>query len=115
MEEYIEAVQRRLCSTCGHAIFNNGGKFVRCGLPSFKACPVETYLPQAIAEIEMIKSPWMQDYMIALKQKICHLCNVSNVKPCDALEQATCFLDRHFVLVGEAIEEVRLGKKSSNI
>lgn len=111
MQDYLEAVHRRLCSACEHAIFMNGGEFARCGLPSFRACPVETYLPQAITEIEMIESPWMQDYMIVLKEKICRLCKLSNSYPCDAVQQATCFLDRHFALVGEAIEEVRLSKE----
>lgn len=106
-QEYLEAIRHRVCSVCIDGIFEKDQKWVRCGLPKDRICPIERHLPQVIEVVECIDSPWMEDYVNALREKVCSNCAQTEAGICDFRLKADCALDSYFMLVAEAIEEVR--------
>jgi hypothetical protein len=107
MQEYLEAVRRRVCSVCIDGVFEDQHKFVRCGLPADRTCPIELYLPQVVDLVESIDSPRMDDYVKILRDKVCSMCEQTKEGVCELRLKADCALDRYFMLVAEAIEEVQ--------
>lgn len=112
MQEYLEAIRRRVCSVCIDGIFENDRESVRCGLPKDRTCPIERHLPQVIEIVESIDSPWMEDYVELLREKVCSNCEQTEEGVCDFRLKTDCALDTYFMLVAEAIEEVRDRKKN---
>ncbi|MFQ5750663.1 MAG: hypothetical protein ACE5HI_01590 [bacterium] len=107
MQEYLEAIRRRVCSVCIDGIFEDGHQFVRCGLPSDRTCPIELYLPQVIEVVKSVDSPNMEDYLTILRDKVCASCEQTEEGTCDLRLKADCALDRYFMLVAGAIEAVQ--------
>lgn len=107
MQDYLDAIQRHVCSVCIDGIFENEHKFVRCGLPADRTCPVELHLPQVLEVVESIDSPRLEDYVTRLREKVCAECENSEEEGCDLRLKADCALDRYFMLVAEAIEEAQ--------
>jgi hypothetical protein len=107
MQEYLDAIRRRVCSVCIDAVYRDGHQFVRCGLPKSRICPVELYLPQVIEVMQSVDSTLMEDYVTVLRDKVCAVCEQSEQGICALRLKADCALDRYFMLVAEAIEKVR--------
>ncbi|MFQ5769152.1 MAG: hypothetical protein ACE5HX_01350 [bacterium] len=107
MQEYLNAVRSRVCSVCIDGVFENEHKFIRCGLPADRTCPIELYLPEVIDVVETTESPRLEDYVTILRDKICASCEQTEEGVCDLRLKADCALDRYFMLVAEAIEEVQ--------
>jgi hypothetical protein len=104
-QEYLDAIRCRVCTVCmDAAMFGDG--LVCCGLPVGRTCPVEAHLPQVIEVVESVDSPLMEDYVKVLRDKVCAVCENSEGDFCALRLQADCALDRYFMLVAEAIEEV---------
>jgi hypothetical protein len=108
MQDYLDAIRRRVCSVCIDAVYSDGHQFVRCGLPKSRTCPVELYLPQVIEVVESVDSPLIEDYVTVLRDKVCAVCEQSQEGVCALRLKADCALDRYFMLVAEAIEEVQV-------
>lgn len=106
MYKYMQAIRRRVCSVCIDGIFAKEHEFVRCGLPADRTCHIELYLPQVIEVVESIDSPRMDDYLTILREKVCAMCENSEEGYCALRLKSECALDRYFMLVAEAIEEV---------
>lgn len=106
-QTYLDAIRSRVCSVCIDGIFDGKNQFVRCGLPKERTCPIEVYLPQIIDVVESIESPRMEDYVDILRLNVCAICEHSEDGKCDLRLQADCALDRYFMLVAGAIEEVQ--------
>lgn len=106
-KDYLDAIQRHVCSVCIDGIFQNDCEWVRCGLPDDRVCPIERHLPQVIEIVESIDSPWMEDYIGSLREKVCSNCEQTEAGNCDFRLKADCALDTYFMLVAGAIEEVR--------
>jgi hypothetical protein len=107
MQPYFEAIRRRVCSVCIDGIFDKENHFVTCGLSMGKTCPVELYLPQVIDVVESTQSSNMEDYVTVLRDKVCAFCAQDDDGMCALRLHADCALDRYFMLVAGAIEEVR--------
>ncbi len=105
MQEYIDAIRSNVCSVCLDAVMH-GDQFVRCGLPASRKCPVEIYLPQVIDVVESVDSWLIEDYVKLLRERVCTVCKNSDGDFCALRLQADCALDRYFMLVAEAIQEV---------
>ncbi len=114
MQEYADAVRRHVCSVCIDGEFSPDGEFVRCGLPSGRSCPVESYLPEVVEIVERIESPWMEDYVSELRRTVCSHCAQTPEGVCELRIKAECSLDTYFMLVAEAVEEVRDRRRSAN-
>ncbi len=68
--------------------------------------PVEIYLPQVVEVVESVDSWLMDDYVDALREKVCAFCENSESGFCALRLQADCAPDRYFMLVADAIKEV---------
>lgn len=106
MQEYLDAIHSRVCTVCLDAVML-GNRFVRCGLPAGRKCPVEVYLPQVLEVLESVDSPLIEDYVPELRNKVCAFCEHAAGDFCALRVQADCPLDRYFALVAEAVDEVR--------
>ncbi len=107
MQPYLEAIRRRVGSVCIDGVFENEPKFVRCGLPADQTCPIEMYLPRVVEVVESIESSRIEDYVAIVRDKVCASCQQNEEGVCDLRLKADCALDRYFMLVAEAIEEVQ--------
>ncbi len=105
-QEYLEAVRSRVCLVCIDGIFDGKGQFVSCGLPADRTCPIEVYLPEVIEVVQAIESPRMEHYVEVLREKVCNECLQAEEDVCELRLKADCALDRYFMLVAGAIEEV---------
>ncbi len=114
MQKYLEAIRSKVCDVCIDGVFDAEGHFVKCGLPSDRTCPVEFYLPELVDVIESVESPLMDDYVEVLRERICSHCQENEEGICALRIKAECPLDTYFMLVAEAIEEVR-GEKSGHV
>lgn len=112
MQAYLDAIRSRVCSVCIDGIFDEKKRFVRCGLPIYRTCPVELYVPELIEVVKSVDSPNMEDYAIRLREKVCAICEQDEHGICDLRLQADCALDRYFLLVAEAVESVEKKQKS---
>lgn len=106
LQEYMNAIRQRVCSVCIDAVCH-GDEFVRCALPIDRACPVEEHLPQIVDVVTRVNSHLMADYEKALRETVCAICEQSDADFCVLRSQADCPLDRYFMLIAEAIYEVR--------
>lgn len=102
-------IRRKVCSVCIDGLFDAKGRFISCGLGAGRICPLERYLPEVIEAVESIDSPRIADYIDVLREKVCTQCEQSENGICELRLRADCALDRYFVLVAEAIDEVRSG------
>jgi hypothetical protein len=57
--------------------------------------------------VEFVDSPLMEGYVTMLRDKVCAVCEQSEEGIFALRRKADCALDRYFMLVAEAIEEVR--------
>ncbi len=112
-EDYLEAIRGRVCSVCIDGIFEHDQEWVRCGLPKDRTCPVELYLPQVVDLVASMDSPWMEDYIDVLRDRVCTQCEQSAEGMCALRLKANCPLDTYFMLVAEAIEDAREKRRSS--
>jgi len=109
--EYLAAIRSRVCPVCMDSV-TLGKQFVRCGLAPGRNCPIEIFLPQVIGVIEAVDSPLLEDYVPVLRDKVCAICKHSENNICVLRLQAECALDRYFVLVAAAIDEVRTRERA---
>lgn len=110
MKEYMASIRRRVCSMCKNHIVTHiiGGEhqIISCGLPADKKCAIESYLPKIVEVVESVNSPRLEDHIIKLRYKICSKCEDLENGYCTRWLNADCALDRHFMLVVEAIKDV---------
>jgi hypothetical protein len=106
VQESSDAVLHRVCSACIDAILSDHDEFVRCGLPDDRPCPLKTHLPQLVEAIRSVDSPWMDDYVTAVRAQVCATCESHEVlgEKCVLRDKADCALDRYILPVLRAIE-----------
>ncbi len=111
MKEYMDSVRRRVCLLCNNHLVSHfvGGEreIIRCGLPINEVCAIERYLPGIVEVVESVDSPRMEDYLIKLRYQICSKCENLENRYCPRWINNKCALDRNFMLVVEAIKDVR--------
>ena len=111
-QEYLEAVRSRVCVVCIDGIFDCKGEWVRCGLPADRTCPIEVYLPEVIEIVEAIEISRIEDYIEILREKVCTMCEQTENGKCEFRLHADCALDRYFMLVAGAIDEVQSKRRN---
>jgi len=102
MQEYLEAIRRRVCAVCIDA-----DEHGVCQLGPEGTCPVERFLPEVIGVVNEVQSDQIEDYVAVLRDRICAFCQQTPEGLCALRLKADCALDRYFVLVAEAIDEVQ--------
>ncbi|MFQ5864355.1 MAG: hypothetical protein ACE5IW_03905 [bacterium] len=111
MKEYMNSIRRRVCAMCNNHIvthlIGDAHHIIRCGLPPDKCCAIERYLPKIVEAVESVDSERMQDYIIKLRYQVCAKCENLENGYCPRWLNGDCALDRNFMLVVEAIKDVR--------
>ena len=110
-DDYLEAIRERVCAVCLDGVFDAQEKFLYCGLPKGRTCHIKLYLPEVLEVLSAIDSPRMDDYVALLQEKVCRHCQQAPDGTCALRLKAECPLDTYFMLVAEAIEEVRSRKR----
>ncbi|MFQ5769940.1 MAG: hypothetical protein ACE5HX_05355 [bacterium] len=111
MKEYMDSIRRRVCSMCNNHLVSyflgDNREIMRCGLPVDKICAIERYLPKIVNVVESVDSPRIEDYIIKLRYQVCSKCENLENGYCPRWLNGECALDRNFMLVVEAIKDVR--------
>jgi hypothetical protein len=101
-QAYMAAIRRRVCAVCLDS--RDDG---RCGL-SGRTCAIERHLPELIDGLVQIDSPRIDDYIAAIRARVCAGCPDQDAQGrCELREKGDCALDAYLALVIEAVEEVR--------
>lgn len=84
-----------------------------CGLTGSRQCAFDKHLQQIVTAIGRVDSPDVQDYIDAIREDVCTVCEKDQGGPCEHRELADCALDAYLILVIEAIEEARARAKQT--
>ncbi len=106
LARYQEAILKKVCSIC---IERSPGEV--CTRSQRGECPVEKFMPEIIETATTVDSDKIDDYVSALRTTICGVCRPNGDMNCAIRNSEECVLDRYFVLIVEAIEEVVLEDK----
>jgi hypothetical protein len=99
---YREAIKNKVCSHCVDCTEER-----KCALTGEDRCGVEIHLEKIVQVVRSVKSARLEDYVKALRDRVCSQCKRQNLDgTCQLRNVAECGLDRYFELVVEAIEEV---------
>ncbi len=100
-QRYLQAIQTRVCRNCTDLLADG-----TCGLHD-RVCPVERNLREIVQIVHHISSESIQPYLDELRRVVCTNCeNEDEAGHCSLRDDAGCALDRYFVMVIEAIEDV---------
>ncbi|MBI5645690.1 MAG: hypothetical protein HY962_02060 [Ignavibacteriae bacterium] len=72
---------------------------------------MERFLPQIVDVATSVSSDKIDDYVSALRDTVCRVCRPDGEQLCSVRDSHVCGLDRYFVLILEAIEQVILQKR----
>ncbi len=107
---YLDAIREYVCSVC-----RTPGSHDWCGATDAEPCAVERFLPRIVEVATQVNSENMDDYVSALRDTICRVCRPGGEAHCSTRDAQLCGLDRYFVLILEAIEEVILRQRTNRI
>ncbi len=105
--DYLEAIRQRVCPICTAGIVHRDDQFFRCGLTPGRTCPVERHLPEILEVMDSMDSPWMDDYVTRLRERVCSKQEQTEESSGDFYLKGECTLDTYFMLIAEAVEEVK--------
>ncbi|MCG3179199.1 MAG: hypothetical protein BIFFINMI_01532 [Phycisphaerae bacterium] len=101
-QRYLRAIQARVCRNCVDLMADG-----TCGVHD-RVCPVERNLKQILQVVNRVKSDSVEPYLLLLRREVCANCEHEDMAgECTLRNEAGCALDRYFVLIIDAIEEVR--------
>lgn len=103
---YLDAIRRHVCAVC-----QTPGAHSFCGVSDAGTCAVERFLPQIVEVATSVSSDKIDDYVSALRDTVCRVCRPDGEQLCSVRDSHICGLDRYFVLILEAIEQVILQKR----
>lgn len=109
MTEYdriVESIHARVCALCMHA-----DAVGSCSIGQRSTCAVERFLPQIVEVATTVNSDRIDDYVSALREIVCRVCRPDGQEHCGVRDATVCGLDRYFVLIIEAIEDVILKER----
>jgi len=96
------ALRERVCSVCLDR--RDDGS---CGLSGGHTCALEAHLPRILEVVQTVHSPRMDEYVEAIRQRVCGVCEQDAQGGCRARNDGACALDAYLPLVVEAIEEAQ--------
>jgi len=96
-----ELVRHRICAVCSDRKMDGS-----CGFEDPGECALFRLFPQVAEAIQSTRSDKLDDYIEAIRRKVCTVCAAQEVDlSCTVREQVQCALDVYLLLVVEAIEE----------
>jgi len=98
----LEAIVRnRICGICSDRTVTG-----ECGLEQPSDCALFRLFPQVAEAILSVTSDDIQQYIEAIRQKVCSICaDQAADGECDTRKEVRCALDAYLLLVVDAIEE----------
>jgi hypothetical protein len=101
LAELEELVRNRICSVCSDRKTD-----ATCGLEEPESCALFRLFPQVAAAIESTESENLEDYIAAIRRKVCSVCtDQESDGTCGQRAQVRCALDAYLLLIVETIEE----------
>ena len=101
LPELETIVRERICRVCSDR--NVDGN---CGLEQPSACALFRLFPQVAKAIQSVQSDEINDYVQAIRQNVCSVCNDQmSDGSCEVRHQVQCSLDAYLLLIVEVIEE----------
>lgn len=108
-ERYLKAIQARVCRNCVDLLSDG-----TCGLHE-RVCPVERNLREIVQIVHHVSSESIQPYIDELRRVVCNNCENEDLEGhCPLRDSAGCALDRYFIMVIEAIEDVHAELKDEH-
>jgi len=99
--ELEELVRNRICGVCSDRKVDGS-----CGLEQPGQCALFRLFPQVAEAIESTRSDSIEDYISAIRRKVCTVCTAQESDgSCVPRQEVQCALDAYLLLVVEAIEE----------
>ena len=100
-QRYLRTIRSRVCQQCPDFLPDG-----MCGLAG-RVCPIERNLHEIVLLVHYVHDDSIQAYLDELRRMVCASCPSEDANGrCELRQQRACPLDRYFVLVVEAIEEV---------
>jgi len=100
-QRYLKAVRQRVCHHCSDLMTDG-----ICGLAD-RVCPIELNLREMIQIVHYVHDEAIEPYLRNLRKVVCAACGTRDLADhCRLKDQRDCALDRFFVLVVEAINDV---------
>ncbi len=101
MAELEAIVRNRICKVCTDRTADG-----QCGLEEPSTCAMFRLFPQVAEAIQSVESEDIQDYVEAIRKRVCAICTEQAADgSCEARQQVRCALDAYLLLVVDAIEE----------
>jgi hypothetical protein len=102
----LDEIHRRICAICIDAIQSDHDQLMHCARPPDQSCPLRDHLPKLIEVVRSVESPWMDDYVRAIREGRCSPCGQAEDPGACALRGATdCALEHCVGLVLRALEQ----------
>lgn len=99
--ELEEIVRNRICGVCSDRKTDG-----TCGLEDTSQCALFRLFPQVVEAIQSTHSDNLEDYIDAIRRKVCSVCTGQDHSgDCNLRQEVQCALDAYLLLVVEAIEE----------
>ena len=105
----MEAIRKKVCGVCLNRVSSG-----LCEITKEDTCAIERFLPEIIETATSVNSDKIDDYVSALRASVCRACRPNGEIECSVRDSEECILDRYFVLIIEAVEEVVLRDKQRN-
>lgn len=101
LAELEALVRSRICKVCTERTVEGD-----CGLEEPARCALFHLFPQVAQAIDSVRSDDINDYVTAIRGKVCSICEDQAADgSCAARQQVRCALDAYLLLVVDAIEE----------
>ena len=101
LAELEALVRNRICGVCSDRKMDGA-----CGLEEPGQCALFRLFPQVAEAIQATNSNDIQDYVEAIRRKVCTVCTEQDSDgSCGVRQEVQCALDAYLLLVVEAIEE----------
>jgi hypothetical protein len=101
LPELETIVRDRICRVCSDRTADGN-----CGLEQPSACALFRLFPQVAKAIQSVQSDEINDYILAIRQEVCTVCNEQLADgSCEVRHQVQCALDAYLLLIVDVIEE----------
>jgi hypothetical protein len=103
-QPYMDAIRRRVCAVCLDR--RDDGS---CRLDGGRMCAIEAHVPLVVETILTVRSDRMDDYVDAIKSRICGRCRCQDLaEHCAFRHRGECALWTYLPFVVDAVEEASL-------
>src|ERR1700687_4006305 len=95
LPELETIVRDRICRVCSDRTADGN-----CGLEQPSACALFRLFPQVAQAIPTVQSDEINDYILAIRQEVCTVCNEQLADgSCEVRHQVQCALDAYLLLI----------------